>query len=328
MTYLLGVDGGSTKTLALLAQPDGTIVGTGRGGCSNLYLLDPNHNGLPEVENAVEAALQLARVQVAEIAASAFNMAGADWPEDIEHIATAMQRCGFGQRVTVVNDALGPLRAGFADGVGVTVVCGTGVAVGARGPDGRTWHSGFWQLTQGAAELGQKAVRAVYLAELGIQAPTTLTARVLDFFGQTSVEALLHRSTMRQRTPLNDVRQLARILLDEAGQGDAVARRIVQEHGAALGDYALAAARRVGIEQTPFTLVLAGGVFRHPVRLLIEALVERVRSVAPDVQVVQSQLEPVVGALLLAFDAAGLAVDDAVYKRLLVTLPPPPFFMT
>ena len=45
-------------------------------------------------------------------------------------------------------------------------------------------------------------------------------------------------------------------------------------HGAALGDYALVAARRVEIERTPFTLVLAGGVVRVLGPLLLPALMQ------------------------------------------------------
>ena len=32
MSYVLGVDGGNSKTVALIARCDGTIVGAGRGG--------------------------------------------------------------------------------------------------------------------------------------------------------------------------------------------------------------------------------------------------------------------------------------------------------
>ena len=73
---------------------------------------------------------------------------------------------GYGQRIVIVNDAMGALRAGSPDGTGVVVACGTGAAVGARHPDGRIWHSSFWQEVQGADELSLSALRAVYRAEL------------------------------------------------------------------------------------------------------------------------------------------------------------------
>ena len=48
--------------------------------------------------------------------------------------------------------------------------------------------------------------------------------------------------------------------------------------------------------------------------LLAETLTERVRSAAPNVQVVDSRFEPVVGALFLALELAGVAIDAALLE--------------
>jgi N-acetylglucosamine kinase-like BadF-type ATPase len=138
---------------------------------------------------------------------------------------------------------------------------------------------------------------------------------------------VLHAFTARGVTPPN-VGRLARLLLDEADRGDRTARRIAVEHGQALGDYALVAARQVGILDVPFTLVLAGGVLRHSTRLLAETLTERVRAAAPDVHVVDSRFEPVVGALFLALELAGVPIDMSLLARLTPTLPAAVFFAT
>ena len=328
MEYVLGVDGGNTKTIALVARLDGTIVGAGRGGCGDIYGARSATGALTAVEGAIDAALGAPGISRAALRVGCFSMAGADWPEDFAFLHAAFLQRGLGRQVIVVNDAIGALRAGSPDGTGVVVVCGTGAAIGARAADGRLWHSSFWQEPQGGRELGFKTLRAVYRAELGIDPPTMLTARVLAFFGQPSVEALLHRFTAREGTPPGEVSGLARVLLDTAQEGDATARRIVRCHGAALGDYALAAARRVGIEATPFTLVLAGGVLRHPSRLLRNAIVARVRRTAPGVRPVMSRYEPAVGALFLALEAAGVPIDQHLLARLVPTLPPPSLYAT
>jgi N-acetylglucosamine kinase-like BadF-type ATPase len=201
------------------------------------------------------------------------------------------------------------------------------VAIGARAADGRLWHGSFWLEPLGAYELGRRMLRAVLRAELGLDSPTTLTTRLLAFYGHERVEQVLHAFTARGATPPN-AGQLARLLLDEADRGDPTARRIALEHGQALGDYALVGARQVGIMDVPFTLVLAGGVLRHPARLLAATLTERVRAAAPDVQVVESRFEPAIGALLLALELAGVAIDAPLLARMMPTLPPAAFFAT
>jgi hypothetical protein len=134
--------------------------------------------------------------------------------------------------------------------------------------------------------------------------------------------------TARERQLAFDPGHLARPLLDEAAAGDATARQIVVAHGEALGDYALAAARRVGIAGLPFTLILAGSVLRHPSPLLRDAIIARVQTASPGVQPAMSRFEPAVGALFLALESAGVCVDEPLMARLSASLPPPALFAT
>lgn len=330
MRCVLAVDGGNTKTLALVAALDGTIRGAARGGCSDIYnaeaaaasgALDPAAAALANAERTIMDALRAASITPAELAVSVFNMAGGDWPEDLAFWHDAMTERGYGRRVIAQNDALGVLYAGSPDATGVSVVCGTGAATGARAADGRIWHSSFWQdEVHGSTHLGQKTLFAVYRSELGIEPATSLTARVLAYFGVETVEDVLHLFHNRQRPAPTTVDRLTPILLDEADGGDAVALRVVREHGAALGNIALAAARKVGLEGTAFPLVLAGGVFRHPTTVLEDAIVARVRETSPHIRPIRSQAEPVLGVLLQALALAGTVVDAALVDRAMAGL--------
>ncbi len=328
MSYFLGVDAGNTKTIALVAHRDGWIAGIGRGGCGDIYGAASADAALAALEHAVSAALERAGATREELAASVFSAAGADWPEDFEFLSASIEQRRFAQQIIVVNDALGALRAGSPDGTGVVIACGTGTAIGARSPAGLSWHTSHWQEPQCSRHLADKTLRAVYRAELGIDPPTSLTGRVVGFFDQRSVEDVLHLFTARLGERPANRDGLARVLLDEASAGDRTARRIVADHGAALGDYALAAARRVGIDGTSFPLILTGGVFRHPSSLLTDALVSRVRTTSPEVRPMQSRFEPAIGALFLAFESGDIPVDESLLEHLLPTMPPASLFAT
>src|SRR5207247_9248854 len=99
-----------------------------------------------------------------------------------------------------------------------------------------------------------------------------LIPRFLDLFRRDTVVELLHLFSSRVLGLPRHVGRLTPLLLDEALSGDSVAIRIVQEHGVMLGKYALAAARKVSIEGSAFTLVLAGGVCRHASQLLADTM--------------------------------------------------------
>ncbi|HEV2581109.1 MAG TPA: hypothetical protein VGT44_09670, partial [Ktedonobacteraceae bacterium] len=316
---------------------DGTILGAGRGGCGDIYNApmegtpwpDSASAAIANIEAAVEAALRSAQIEASDIETAVFSMAGADWPEDFALLQAAMRVRGYGRKLIVQNDALGVLHAGVADNVGVSVVCGTGGATGARGPDGRTWHSSAWQdQVQGSSMLSRKAVDAVVRSELGIDPPTSLTRLFLEYFGLESVEEMLHLQTGRGLHLPKRLDGLTRFLLDEAEAGDEVAKNVVLEHGQGLGNYAVVGARYVSLEGTPFTLVLAGGVLRHPSTLLADTIIARVRSTSPDVRPIRCRFEPVIGVLFSALEAASVTVDDALLHRLNPTIPAPDLFAT
>lgn len=322
---VLAVDGGNTKTLALVAALDGTILGRGRSGCSDIYNTfsmasygqEALDLALANLEQAINDALDAARVKAQDLLVGVFNLAGADWPEDFALLRAAMQTRGFGQTIIVQNDAFGVLHTGHADPMGVSILCGTGAAVGARGPGGRSWHASYWLDTGGSIDLGRKTLELVYRSALGLAAPTTLTGRVLDLFQVETVEDVLHRLTGRETRKLH-IRQIDRLapaLLDEAHAGDSLARGLVREHGNALGLYANVAARRVGLTDSAFPLVLAGGVLRHPSPLLADAIVEAVRAASPAVQPARAPFEPVVGVLFSALAAAGVQLDTRLAAR-------------
>ncbi|MGZ6364300.1 MAG: N-acetylglucosamine kinase, partial [Ktedonobacterales bacterium] len=329
MQYVLAVDGGNTKTIALVAASDGAILGVGFGGCADIYNAEPTATSsnpaevaLATVEQTIAAALRAAQLSPSDLAVGVFNMAGADWPEDIVFWRDAMTARNMGRQIIAQNDALGVLHIASPDATGVSIVCGTGVATGARSADGRVWHSSFWQdEAQGSSHLGQKTLFAIYRAELGIGPPTSLTARVLRFFDVASVEDVLHLFHSRLHPAPVTVDRLTPILLDEAHAGDAVALHVVREHGAALGNIALAAAHKVGLEGSVFPLVLAGGVFRHPTTVLQDAIVARVRDTSPGAHPMRSTSEPIVGVLVQALAATGIVVDQSLLNRLVSTVP-------
>ncbi|MDQ6661184.1 MAG: hypothetical protein M3Z24_09500, partial [Chloroflexota bacterium] len=109
MQCVLAVDGGNTKTIALVAALDGTILGAGRGGCGDIYNAgtggsDSTISAVANIEYAVISALQGANIDASQLITGVFNMAGADWPEDFAFLRSTMEARGFGHTILVQND--------------------------------------------------------------------------------------------------------------------------------------------------------------------------------------------------------------------------------
>src|SRR5947209_4768602 len=88
MQCVLAVDGGNTKTVALVAALDGTILGAGRGGCSDIYNAhagtdwpDSATAAVANIEYAVVSALHAANVKASDPVAAMSKLAGADLSE-------------------------------------------------------------------------------------------------------------------------------------------------------------------------------------------------------------------------------------------------------
>ena len=306
-TLLLGVDGGNTKTHALVTDGDGTVLGRGDAGTADIHNSEPEP-ALVEIVRACEEALAAAGASSSDLAAAAFSLAGADWPEDFVLLREELtRRLGLLREPMIVNDGIGPLRCGTEDAVGVAAVIGTYCAVGARNAAGEIFHLGFWPDSTGAYALGSEALAAIWRNMLGLAPPTSMLPRALELWNRSSAEDLLHVFT-RIDDGLPAVAERARFaaaVLDEAEGGDVVARDIVRHVGGRAGDYARVSAERTGQLGEPFPLVLLGGVLRHPSPLLRAAIHDRVPESTP----VYPDIEPVVGALLLAADSVGARPD-------------------
>ena len=320
MTLVLGVDGGNTKTVALVAHGDGAVVGAGRAGCADIYGAASPEAAIDAIVAAAQGALDEAGATGAELDAAVFCLAGADWPEDFAlHHRELTARLGLRQTATVFNDAIATLRAGTPDAVGVAAVVGTGGAIAGRNAEGRTWHLGFWPDSLAAMGIARAGLRAVYRNGLGHDAPTTLTGRALELFAVPDVLELLHRFSRRGPRPA--VASMVPVVLEEAAAGDAVALAIIESDAARFADAVRTTADQLELT-APYALVLAGGVLRHPdAQLHVDAVARGV----PDAVTVRATWEPAVGALLLACDEAGFAPDP---DRLRGTLPAESFFAT
>lgn len=305
---MLAVDGGNTKTLAAVADASGRTHGAGSAGTSDIYNAATPDAAIGAIEAAVADALDAAGIGAAEVEAAVFSLAGADWPEDFALLTHALrERLALAVAPVVVNDALGALRGGSPDWTGIAVVSGTYNAVGARHPDGRVFHLGFWPDAAGGRELGREGLRAVYRAAIDMGPATALSERALALYGAGDAIDLLHEFTRRGGLEEHAVDRFAPVVLDAADDGDAVARAIVADKGRVLGRQGRACAEQLGLPLDGACVVLAGGVFGHPTDRLADAAMAEL----PGAVAVRHPAPPIAGALLLAFDRIGAAPDPA-----------------
>lgn len=313
----LGIDAGGTKTHALLADENGTALGAGHAGPGNWegVGLDGTYRALHE---ATREALAHVGAAPADVTAAAYGLGGLDWPSDEERLRPVIERMGVGGPQVLVNDAFAALRAGAT--WGIAVIAGTGSTCAGRNRDGKTIRTlglgGMFDDWGSAPEVAGTCVQAVAQAYTGHGPNTSLTERLVELFGARDNGDLLEKLSRRQYDFQAQIAEIVRVLAEEACRGDAPAVEVSWHAGRELGERATTVIRRLRMQEETFAVVLAGGLFRTHNPVLLEALDETVRAVAPQAHLSPLEAPPVTGSVLLAMDAAGVNLPAEVHRRL------------
>ncbi len=310
MRYVIGVDGGGTKTAAVLMREDGAILARGRGGPAN-------HNFVPP--DAVVASVEAA---VAEVCrglppGAAVSAIGGHVLAPVAVFAAVLARlCGsapyhnWGEAEVAAVGLVGKSQPG------VVVIAGTGSqATGFCGAQRKS--AGGWGTPLGdeggAGYIGWRALQAATRAYDGRTPPTALLDAIYAHFGIQDLWALiplLYRGTL----PRHQIAALAPLVARCAEAGDATAREIMHQAGEELALLAATAARHVGLSGSAFPVVLAGGVFRAG-EVLLEPLRAALRAREPLAATTFPRFASEVGAALLTLEACGVSLTEALFAR-------------
>src|SRR5689334_1346007 len=126
MRYVLGIDGGGTKTHALILDETGRAASFGAAGGSNYQMC-----GMPRAEREIGAAAKAAfaatRLSPQDIDLGYFCLAGADLAEDYALLEPQMDALALARRTIIRNDTMAALGAGLSRPWGIAVICGTGL---------------------------------------------------------------------------------------------------------------------------------------------------------------------------------------------------------
>jgi N-acetylglucosamine kinase-like BadF-type ATPase len=246
---LIGVDGGGSKTVVLLADGQGHVLGRGTGGPSNYQVVGLQAAGAA-LSQAMRAAFSEANLEPRAPAAICLGLSGVDRPADQAVIQTWVNEEMPGTPAAIVNDAELVLAAGTPEGWGLALICGTGSIAYGRTLGGQAARAGGWGYLLGdegsGYAIGMAALRAVARASDGRASQTILTRSILEHWSLTAPQELIGR-IYQERIPTQEIAALARLVDMAASDQDQVAQRILQEAGHELALAVSAVAQKLGM---------------------------------------------------------------------------------
>ncbi|HEY3687623.1 MAG TPA: BadF/BadG/BcrA/BcrD ATPase family protein [Streptosporangiaceae bacterium] len=305
---VVAVDGGNSKTDVWVADTDGTVLATVRGPGFRPYR--DGDGALDALTATLRRALDTAGSGDGPAGALVACLANVDLPEDETRTHAALVRLGLADRVEVHNDTFALLRAGAADGWGVAIVCGAGINCAGVAPDGREVRfpalgelTGDWG---GGGQLAREALWSAVRAEDGRGPATALAAAVAAHFGcatATEVGVAMYRGALADER----MHELPPLLMRLAGDGDAVARAVVERLAEEIAVLGTATLRRLGLLDVPAEVVLGGGVLTARDPGLLAAVERGYAASAPHARLVVVDVSPVLGAALRGLDLLNAA---------------------
>jgi N-acetylglucosamine kinase len=318
-SYVLGIDGGGTKTHCVILDRAGRLCGYGKGGISN-YDDVGVAAAREQIGLAVMRARTMAGLDEAPFAAAFLGMAGVVAPHDRAAIHGIAQdlKLALPEHTGVDHDCRVALAGGLSGRPGIVQIAGTGSACYGRNAAGQDWRAGGWGhliADEGSGYwLGVQAMQAAVRAYDGRGEPTLLLDAVRERLNLADLNDIMHRLYVAG-TSRSEIAALAPLVFDAARADDRLAHTFLARAAEELADCVLAVAQRLGIADESCELALVGGLFQtdglleQPLRTVVERRV-------PGCRVARAELPPAVGAALLALEIAGVTPEPATLETL------------
>lgn len=305
MKYFLGIDVGSSKTHALIADETGQCVGFGKAGGGNHQGM--GYERLTEVlQRSFATACETSVVEKDQIAGAGFGVAGFDFPSEREDHLQAIRPLGLSCAVEIVNDGANGLISGTSHGVGVNVTAGSGINCrgrGKNGKEGRIVGNGVdFGEYGGAIEIVYRARQFVNYAWIKRIPPTKLTQVFLEATGAKDEVDLMEGLSNGQYHLFPD---LAIAITNIAREGDHAACEVIRWSGEELGWIAISVARQIEMENDEVEIVQSGSVFNAG-DIIIEPMHNIIRKHLPKAKMIPLDGSPVIGPLMLGMQMAGI----------------------
>lgn len=309
MTFIvIGIDGGGSKTHAIVADEQGRTIAETIGPGSAVRPGRAEHSAAV-IADVVRDALASCEMTHVTPRVLCIGVAGAGRESERQQLWQALVSRDLASELVIHSDFSVALDDAFGDGPGVLLISGTGSVAFGRGPTGATARCGGWGPVCGdegsGAWIGRRALSVVTAAADGREPETALTGAVLTAAEVNETSDLIGWAA--NATP-GQLATLAPVVLSVADAGDLRANALVSLTVEELVLHVRALARQLfGDERAALPVALSGGMLNRG-STLRKRLEHRLKSAVPGAQVSSDQVVPARGAVRAALRIAGEAM--------------------
>ncbi|MBI3587000.1 MAG: hypothetical protein HY088_07725 [Ignavibacteriales bacterium] len=304
--FVIGIDGGGTKTAAILADLQGNVIVEETAGASNFQVMG--------VEKAADVLLNLIRkcckeadCSVADVQCVVAGLTGAGRDSDKKQISDRLFELAKENRITlnkvvIESDARIALEGAFRGGAGIILIAGTGSIAFAKDLSGAIYRTGGWGRILGdeggGYAIGRDGLNAVTRHLDGRGKETLLTKLIAKEFGLSSQEKII-TAVYREQF---DIASVAPLVIEAAQKEDAECARLLNKATFELSEHVRALIKKIEkssrvVRKIPLAFI--GSVITSDT-VFTKILANKITFSLPQISIVKAQTSPVHGAVLMA----------------------------
>jgi len=302
MKYFLGVDGGGTKTKAVIIDENSNLITEALGGQANYH-----NSGLDiavaSVTSTITQVLKNANQPLSSLSWCTVGIAGCDSQKDFNRLQSSFSKGGLAEisnRFTLVNDTVIGLYSGTVP-PGIVVICGTGSNIYGENDHGEKATAGNWGNFLGdkgsGFTLGKHLFETVIEVYDGIITETTVLTQLLEKRLGVKSAADINDWYNEVHPSVHEISDFAPLVIAASEEGDELAKQLVESTIAELGKALVAVTKRLKMEDEPIRVVICGGLFQSKYfRTMFEG---HVTALVKHVRIIKPLVDAAVGAALM-----------------------------
>jgi len=311
--YFLGIDGGGTKTTAIVSDQNGNIIGKVIGKTINFNAVGGSiaRQNFKEIIEKIEKLYHIQYFDTAFIGMSAIYKKAEE--EEVRIFTKDILDAGT---IYMDSDLYIALEGLMTDGPCMVIVSGTGSMGIIRDKDEKISIIGGWGYILGdqgsAYYIAIEGIKRAILASEGISDDTALIQRIRDFYQLENIRGLID-VFYNPIIPRDRIAAFATEVYECALNQDNVALEIINDAAEALAHHAFALMDK--IKEYNITIGVYGGVFESN-ELLYKAFKNIVRDKYNDAIVKFLEVPPELGAIIICFKKNNIMISEEILNNL------------
>lgn len=191
--FVIGMDGGGTKTTVIVSGLDGTVIGKYQLGALNIN--GQTHDSAEDTLTAIIRELDSLQLSIENCKGLCIGVAGISNKDTLILFTRILKEHGMGGVVKLVGDHEAALAGALDEGTGIILIAGTGSICYGVDPSGTPFRAGgYGHIIDDAGSgyaIGRDILKAVVRQSDGREDQTILTEKVFSYLQMKTIEELI-----------------------------------------------------------------------------------------------------------------------------------------